>query len=715
MRFLSFLILSVSVGCAAFSEAAEVTTLAPTNVTTTGATLNGSVTGTGDLEYLQFSVSAPGFAGAYQPTPSTISGNDVDSVSRSVTGPSPNTTYTVKLMSTRYSDGVQSMGQELTFTTAPLPPTILAQPSSSNVFPTRAFVQSYIHPGSLVTSVFWDYGLTTDYGQTLPAISATESGNYNRSVYRNLTGLLPSTTYHYRVRLVSAEGSATSEDQTFTTPPGPALTSQPATQITDLTATLNGTVTPDNRQATVFFDYGTSVTDGVLLATVSRLATPNTVSGTAPVSVSTGISGLLPSTVYHYKVRLVLSGGETYQSALSSFTTGPAATAPVASAPGADRRSMVSARVFATVSAGSSDASVVFEYGPETSYGSTSGPATVTYMDFSTQSQVTLSLLPTSSVFTPGSVITGLQPNTTYHFRAKATNSEGTTYSEDATFTTLAPPSNITTGTVIPWATDSVRLEGSYNPQGGSYNVSFEYGPTNGYGSTIAATPPSTIGGGLVIGGGITTGGGGVNLFTPQTLIAVPTNLTPATTYHYRFVVEAGPGTTLTSADATFTTPATPLEGWRAENFQTFANAGDAADDANPAGDGIPNLMKYALGQDPKTIVTLPQPTLQTTEGGEVLEFVFNHVPANSDLRYEVEAADSPAGPWTAIATRVGGGAFTGPGLVSQGVTLGGGVIIVTPTPAGTRSTVLSPVTVRDIVTNQTAPRRFMRLRVTRL
>ncbi len=36
--------------------------------------------------------------------------------------------------------------------------------------------------------------------------------------------------------------------------------------------------------------------------------------------------------------------------------------------------------------------------------------------------------------------LTGLQPNTTYHYRLVATNSYGTTYGAERTFTTQAPP-----------------------------------------------------------------------------------------------------------------------------------------------------------------------------------------------------------------------------------------------------------------------------------
>jgi hypothetical protein len=70
----------------------------------------------------------------------------------------------------------------------------------------------------------------------------------------------------------------------------------------------------------------------------------------------------------------------------------------------------------------------LFEYGPSTAYGSTTPPGS----------------LPKSKSDKPVSAaVTGLEPETTYHFRLVATNSKGTTRGPDVTFTTLesgAPP-----------------------------------------------------------------------------------------------------------------------------------------------------------------------------------------------------------------------------------------------------------------------------------
>ena len=69
----------------------------------------------------------------------------------------------------------------------------------------------------------------------------------------------------------------------------------------------------------------------------------------------------------------------------------------------------------------------------------------------------------------------------------------------------------------------------------------------------------------------------------------------------------------LTSASVTIAD--TPINSWRVKFFGSNAtNNAIAADSANPSGDGIPNLMKYALGLDP----TIAQP------GGAKLSTNFN-------------------------------------------------------------------------------------------
>ena len=100
----------------------------------------------------------------------------------------------------------------------------------------------------------------------------------------------------------------------------PAATTTAATNITATTATLNGTVSPNNTETTYYFQYGPTVEYG------TQTPTQGPVGGNADRSVSADVTGLTPSTTYNYRVVAVNADG-TVPGANMTFTT-PAAGAP---------------------------------------------------------------------------------------------------------------------------------------------------------------------------------------------------------------------------------------------------------------------------------------------------------------------------------------------------------------------------------------------------
>ena len=156
---------------------------------------------------------------------------------------------------------------------------------------------------------------------------------------------------------------------------------------------------------------------------------------------------------------------------------------------------------------------VSFEWGTTTSYGS----------ETSAQS------LSATGSFSDN--LTGLSAKTTYHFRAKAVG-DGTTYGDDATFTTSTIAPSVTTNAATNVATTSATLNGTLDSLGtaSSDNVSFEWGLTTSY--DYETTPKSLS----------ATGSFSDNL----------TGLSAKTTYHFR-AKAVGDGATY-GEDMTFTT-----------------------------------------------------------------------------------------------------------------------------------------------------------------
>jgi uncharacterized protein (TIGR02145 family) len=83
---------------------------------------------------------------------------------------------------------------------------------------------------------------------------------------------------------------------------------------------------------------------------------------------------------------------------------------------------------------------------------------------------------------------------TTYHFRIKAENSLGTTFSSDMIFTTLGQAPTVTTLDATNISVSSAKLNGSVNPNYLPTNISFEWGTTYGYGTTITPAQNSING-----------------------------------------------------------------------------------------------------------------------------------------------------------------------------------------------------------------------------
>ena len=96
-----------------------------------------------------------------------------------------------------------------------------------------------------------------------------------------------------------------------------------ATSITDTTATLNGHVFIDQSKTTYYyFQYGTTAQYG------TQTTTAGPVNGTDK-DVSTSLTGLAPSTTYHFRVAATNTDGTTFGDDVTFTTAAPGAPAPV--------------------------------------------------------------------------------------------------------------------------------------------------------------------------------------------------------------------------------------------------------------------------------------------------------------------------------------------------------------------------------------------------
>jgi len=98
-----------------------------------------------------------------------------------------------------------------------------AQPPAATTLPATditssgATLNGTVNANTLLTNVYFDWGLTSSYGNTADATPSTVTGSTDTPVLVNLGGLTSNTTYHFRVKASNAAGLTTGTDLTFTT------------------------------------------------------------------------------------------------------------------------------------------------------------------------------------------------------------------------------------------------------------------------------------------------------------------------------------------------------------------------------------------------------------------------------------------------------------------------------------------------------------------
>jgi len=190
---------------------------------------------------------------------------------------------------------------------------------TSHVQDTSAVLNGTVNPNGSSTTYYFQWGLTSGYGDNGTPHSAG-AGTKAVAVQRTASGLIPGTTYHYRVVATNQSGTSVGADRTFKTAghPPPGVSTGPATQLSTSGATLTGAVNPAGAATTWWFEWGGTPAYGQLTAERTLAA------GASAENVSSSLQGLLaPGTIYHY--RLVASHGGTVTSdgADASFMTYP--------------------------------------------------------------------------------------------------------------------------------------------------------------------------------------------------------------------------------------------------------------------------------------------------------------------------------------------------------------------------------------------------------
>ena len=257
---------------------------------------------------------------------------------------------------------------------------------------------------------------STQTGPTISDSKVTFTDQVTKATFNvKLSGLAYATVYYARAYAINANGTIYGDEVTFTTlPVVPTLTTAAITAITGNSAAGGGNVTVAG---------GADVTvRGICFGknhnpTVSDSKTAN---GTGTGAFVSALAGLKGHTIYYVRAYATNSAGTGYGPEVT-FTT--LVDLPVVTTTAVTGITKISA-----VSGGE----VTYDGG---------GTVTARGLAWGTASNPTIS----GTIIDGGtgtglfvSNIAGLVLNTTYHIRAYATNSAGTAYGADISFTTLA-------------------------------------------------------------------------------------------------------------------------------------------------------------------------------------------------------------------------------------------------------------------------------------
>ena len=250
--------------------------------------------------------------------------------------------------------------------------------------------------------------------------SKTSNGAGTGVFSSNLSGLESNTYYYVRAYAINNVGTAYGNEVTFTTLPVielPTITTNVAIAIYQTSAISGGDILKDG--------WAPILARGVIWSTLQN---PNitlntkTNDGTGIGTFLSSIDGLISNTLYYCRAYATNSVGTSYGNEIS-FTTLPNIETPILSTIKVSSISQTSAISGGTIS--SDGWSAIISRG----------------VVWSSLPNPTIDLLTKTSngsgIGTYKSSLSGLNPNTTYHYRAYASNSSLTGYGDELSFTTI--------------------------------------------------------------------------------------------------------------------------------------------------------------------------------------------------------------------------------------------------------------------------------------
>ncbi len=183
--------------------------------------------------------------------------------------------------------------------------------AASTIARTSANINGEVTPNKAPTKYWFEYGDSANLGN-VSIIQSVGDGSVKVSASLSLSNLAPATTYYFRLDAQNQFGTTNGTILTFKTSGPPLSVAVPVvtTLITlpgTTTATLRGTVNPNDAQTTYWFEYGTNA--GLSSPTLKTTSQKSVAAGADTLSVETSVTGLNARTTYYYRMVAQNAGG----------------------------------------------------------------------------------------------------------------------------------------------------------------------------------------------------------------------------------------------------------------------------------------------------------------------------------------------------------------------------------------------------------------------
>jgi NHL repeat len=186
-----------------------------------------------------------------------------------------------------------------------------------------ATIQGKVNPQGFETAYRFEF--SRDEGSSWEKLPSPDqslgNGTSEIPVSQEVSGLIGGHQYRYKIVATKpfGAGSATTFQETFTTPASAPQVEAFSSAVTTKSAVLNALINPNNQATTYHFEYGSADCASNPCTSVP-VPDAGIGSGETPVSVAKEIEGLTPGTTYHFRV-LATNATDTTEGPDTTFTT----------------------------------------------------------------------------------------------------------------------------------------------------------------------------------------------------------------------------------------------------------------------------------------------------------------------------------------------------------------------------------------------------------